>query len=358
MTVVSESLEQSSRQGRLFFVLSGEHPTLPAAEVLAVIESVGVRYTHPQQSYRLLTLEAPTNVLKDVAQRSLMYDWSGIELGRCRAKRQEIYGLIRNLHFENLVRGRATFAVRSLRLGGVNKSIRRVNLERDTGSLLQQQAPSFQVNLREPEVTFLGLLFDDHFLFGVSAYAKPSGLIAPRRPRRRPVFHPSTMPPKIARCMVNLSRAKRGAIFCDPFSGVGGILIEASVIGCNVVGADVNLRMLRGAHRNISHFGLDTIGLVCSDARRLSFTGLDAIATDPPYGRGSSTMGGKVADIVKSFLGEVKSALVKKGHLCISAPADVQVEAYGQQAGLTVREKHLVRVHRSLTRQIMVLQST
>jgi tRNA (guanine10-N2)-dimethyltransferase len=116
--------------------------------------------------------------------------------------------------------------------------------------------------------------------------------------------------------------------------------------------------MLRGARRNLTHFGFEAEGYLNADARHLPMHDLDAIATDPPYGRGSSTMGTKVAALVKEFLAGVKSSLKKNAHLCISAPVEVQIEEYAREAGFTLREKHLAKVHRSLTRQFVVLQNS
>jgi tRNA (guanine10-N2)-dimethyltransferase len=358
MASLTESLQESTRASRLFFVLSGEHASLPAAEVGAILESSGVEFRALTQSYRLLTLNAPFAALKSVSERSLMYDWCGLSLGECEAAEQQIEFFVRNQPIEQLMSGAESFAVRSVRLGGANKSIRRVNLESKIGSVVKALVPRMKVRLQNPDLILACVLYENRFLLGVSGYSKPSGLIAPRRPRKRPVFHPSTMPPKIARCMVNLARAVPGATFADPFSGVGGIVIEAAVIGCRVLGLDANLRMLRGARRNMKHFGLAAEGFLNADARFLPGRGLEAIATDPPYGRGSSTMGSKVTALVKEFLEGAKSSLKKEAHLCISAPIEVDVEAYAQQAGFALREKHLAKVHRSLTRQFVVLQNS
>jgi len=352
-----ETLQERSSESRLFFVLSGEHASLPAAEVKAITESAGLGFSDPQRSYRLLTLMAPAKALRLVSERSLMYDSCGVELGRCEVTEDQIFRLVKDLPLEDVTRSATTFAVRSMRLGGVNKSVRRVSLESKVGSIVKEYVPRLSVRLRDPDATFACILFDESFLFGISAYSKASGLIAPRRPRKRPVFHPSTMPPKIARCMVNLSRASPGGIFADPFSGVGGILLEAAVIGCNVVGIDANPRMLRGALKNVKYFRLEALGLLRADSRKLPLHELDAIATDPPYGRGSSTMGTKVSVLIKDFLSAAKGSLKRGAHLCISAPVEVDVEGYALDAQFVLKEKHLARVHRSLTRQFVVLQN-
>jgi len=358
MNSVTELLEQSNQQSRLFFILSGEHDSLPAAEIKAIIESEGFNYSSAISSYRLLTLTAPSDALRKVSERSLMYDWCGVHLGECDADERQILNFVKNQPLEELTKGVRSFAVRSARIGGAAMALRRVNLERDVGSVVKESVPRLAVRLMDPDLTFVCVLYESKFLFGLAGFRKPSGLMAPRRPRKRPVFHPSTMPPKIARCMVNLARATPGSTFADPFCGVGGILIEAAVIGCNVLGIDASTRMLRGARRNLKYYGLDTLGFVNADARTPPYRGgLDAIATDPPYGRGSSTMGVKMSTLIMEFLEGAAQLLRKGGHLCISAPFEVDVEGYARDGGFTAKESHLARVHRSLTRRFSVLQN-
>jgi tRNA (guanine10-N2)-dimethyltransferase len=108
----------------------------------------------------------------------------------------------------------------------------------------------------------------------------------------------------------------------------------------------------------LKHFELAAEGFLNADARFLPGHDLDAIATDPPYGRGSSTMGKKVTTLVNEFIEGAKSSLKKDAHICISAPVEVDVEGYAQHAGFALKEKHLARVHRSLTRQFVVLQNS
>jgi tRNA (guanine10-N2)-dimethyltransferase len=353
------ALAERSEEQRLFFVLSGEHHSLPAAEIRAILESEGIPYRSENEDYRLLILTSASRALKLVSERSLMYDQCGVVLDECAADEREIETFVKNQPLDNLSREANDFAVRSARIGGVARSINRVSLERDVGAFIKDVVPRLKVKLKDPDLTFVCILHGSKFLFGLSGFKKPSGLMAPRRPRKRPVFHPSTMPPKIARCMVNLARARPGSVFIDPFCGVGGILIEAAVIGCNVVGADANTRMLRAARRNLNHFNLDALGYVHADARTppIGGGGASAIATDPPYGRGSSTMGVKMTTLIQEFLNRASTMLTKGGHMCISAPSEVDVEDYARDGGFTVEEQHLVRVHRSLTRRFTVMRS-
>lgn len=113
MGSIAESLHESSEKSRLFFVLSGEHASLPAAEVEAILDSAGIEFAVVSESYRLLIMEAPRRALKTISERSLMYDWCGIALGKCEADEKQIDKLVRSLPLEDLVKGTSTFAVRS-----------------------------------------------------------------------------------------------------------------------------------------------------------------------------------------------------------------------------------------------------
>jgi tRNA G10 N-methylase Trm11 len=68
-------------------------------------------------------------------------------------------------------------------------------------------------------------------------------------------------------------------------------------------------------------------------------------------------MGVKTASLVRDFLAGAGNSLKKGAHLCISSPVEIQVEDHAREAGLRMRERHLAKVHRSLTRQFVVLQN-
>ena len=179
MASLAVPLQPSPESSKLFFVLSGEHASLPAAEVQAILDSSGASCSEVLQSYRLLTLQASSEVLKQISDRSLMYDWCGVELGRCEADESEIRKLVKSLPLEGVAKNASSYAVRSMRLGGVTKSIPRTKLERDVGGIVKDEVPRLRVKLRGPDLTFACVLFDDLFLFGAEGFWKASGLIAP-----------------------------------------------------------------------------------------------------------------------------------------------------------------------------------
>ena len=108
MSCVTALHEESGRQDRLFFILSGEHDSLPPAEVRAIIESEGIDYRSQIENYRLLSLIADHRALRLVSQRSLMYDQCGMLLAESNAELQEIERLVRNQPLEDLTKNSET----------------------------------------------------------------------------------------------------------------------------------------------------------------------------------------------------------------------------------------------------------
>ena len=340
----------------LFFVVSGEHPTLPSSEIKAILEAEGIGYRVRKQSFKLLGLEASTEALQKVNSRSSMCEACGIELFECKGDLKEILSKTREMDFSKAIERNQSFVVRIKRAAGTIRDLRRDVLERKIGEAILRATRNTVVNLKKPDRVFLGVLSDRRFVFGIMTYARQRGSIAARRPRRRPVFHPATMPPKLARCMVNLGRPKPSQLLLDPFCGIGGILIEAGLLGCRVVGCDIKPEMAKGCLRNLEFFGISPVGVARADARNLPFSPMNCIVTDPPYGKSASTFGLTTADLLEDFLHTAGSLLLKDGFLSIASPKTVGVSEFGKNADLELVEKHYVYVHRSLTREIAVFR--
>ena len=144
----------------------------------------------------------------------------------------------------------------------------------------------------------------------------------------------------------------------DPFCGTGGFLVEAGLVGCRIVGFDVKRRMVRGSLRNLRHYGIRFEGLLMADARYPPIGNVDCIVTDPPYGRSATTMGREIGEIVRDFLSMSKSCISKGKRICMAAPTNVKIGKMSKELGFRLVESHSVYVHRSLTREIAVLERT
>lgn len=177
-----------------------------------------------------------------------------------------------------------------------------------------------------------------------------------RRPRRRPFFKPGTLDPQVSRLFVNLSRARKGSTFFDPFCGAGGFAIEACQIGASVICGDLDWRSSLGARLNLDSFGCGSSLALISDATSMPLTcsSVEAIATDPPYGRSSSTMKRGYADLVSSFLGEAKRVAVKGSYVVFAGPYEASPWEIARREGLEVRGRFHMFVHGTLVREVVV----
>ena len=163
---------------------------------------------------------------------------------------------------------------------------------------------------------------------------------------------------KLARAMVNLAQPKVGNLVLDPFCGTAGILVEAGLIGCRVIGFDAKPHMLRGGLQNLLHYGIEPEGMVVADARHPPVSKVDCIVTDPPYGRSASTLGMSTRRIVEDFLSAVEDKLPKGGRICMASPKSIRIDEAGEEAGFKHLESHFVYVHGSLTREIAIFERT
>jgi tRNA (guanine10-N2)-dimethyltransferase len=242
-----------------------------------------------------------------------------------------------------------------------------MRLEGKLGKIITQCAPDAKVNLKSPDKTFIGIVTNEKLVFGLKLTEIQTKTFSERRPRRKPFFHPSAMPSKLARCMVNLAHANTEDLVLDPFCGTGTSLIEATYIGCRALGVDAQRRMVLGCQKNLRHFNISPEGLIRADARRLPFTMVDCVVTDPPYGRSSSTLRSTTKQLVQEVLVSTHGLLGIGQRICIALPImgngedktsqmSAEVANLVKELGYSTIESHKVFVHRTLTREIMVYE--
>lgn len=110
-------------------------------------------------------------------------------------------------------------------------------------------------------------------------------------------FEMGVLPQKLARIMCNLTGLNSGVLW-DPFCGSGTILMEASVLGFNVLGSDIDVRAIENASKNIEWlskeglirntrynvFYLDIKNIERKTLKELKRTDIDAIVCEPFMG--------------------------------------------------------------------------
>ena len=341
---------------KLFFLLSGENETLPAAELKAILEAEGFRFKITEKLDQIVRLKANLNSVKAVHRRSAYTRISALELFTCQAQEAAIMKTAEQTDFKSVLNEGETFAVRIRRVREYAEEISTVTFEEKLGKHILQNTSKTKVNLKIPDKTFLGILTNDQLVFGVKLTEIEPKTFSERRPRKKPFFHPSAMPSKLARCMVNLTRAKKGELVLDPFCGTGSVMIEAALIGCRALGLDVKRRMTKGCLRNLRHFHIESDGVVMADARRLPLTKVDCLVTDPPYGRSATTMKSTTKQIVEEVLFSACTLLREGQRICIASPKTLSIALIGVELGYKHLESHFVYVHRTLTREIAVFE--
>ncbi len=341
---------------KLFFLLSGEHSTLPFSELKAILEVEGHKYRVSEKLSQVLRIQASLKSIKSVASRAAMTRVCCLELFNCDAIETKILEKIRLTSFEGFIRQRESFAVRIRRIRAAASQINRGELERKIGEQILKKVKAVKVNLTTPKKTFFGVLTENRFVFGLKMAEILPKSFTERRPKMRPFFHPTALPAKLARCMVNLAKPKEGELVLDPFCGTATLLVEAGLVGCRVLGFDAQRRMVKGSLQNLTYYGIKPDGMIAADARYLPVKEVDCIVTDPPYGRSATTLGLSTEKIVKDFFFAARESIQKGHRICIAAPKSIRIGKIGKESGFKHVESHLVYVHRGLTREIAVFE--
>ncbi len=215
--------------------------------------------------------------------------------------------------------------------------------EKEISSLIYEKLKNPKVNLKNPKTQFEFFFINKTVISCLLLHKILS--FEKRRPHLRPGFAPISLHPKLARAVVNLTRIKPKQILLDPFVGTGGILIEAGLINCKLIGSDISKEMLKKCKLNLKNFKLRA-RLIQEDATKIKVKA-DAIATDPPYGKASPI---KNKSLYTDFLNNAYKILKPKHYLVIITP-NIKVKSKFK----TIKTIDYY-VHKSLTRKIIILQ--
>lgn len=339
--------------GSIFLLLSGEHPTLPYAEVRGILRSEGMRYAEVGRGDQVLLLNPEEGLEGLLRSRAALVMEGGPLLGVAGRSMESISRTCNGIDW-GFIEGR-TFGVRATRVKRYWEAADLQALEKAIGDAVPRSLGA-RVNLTAPEVWIRAAVSGESVYIFSLGFRTDRGAFVKRRPKIRPYFHPGVLEPKVSRVFVNLSAARPRDVLLDPFCGTGGFLIEAAMMGMKAVGVDIDLRMVRGAIKNTKFYGLDC-DVVHGDGTAGPVRGADGIATDPPYGRGASTGGERVWDLIRGLTRMAREVLRSGGRICFASPSEIEPSSIAEGEGLRVLEEHTMRVHKSLTRAIVVAES-
>ncbi|MCZ7393591.1 MAG: TRM11 family methyltransferase [Candidatus Methanoperedens sp.] len=333
----------------LAFELSGEHGTLPKSEVIACLESLKADFKIHFSFDLCLVIDLKNNadsIINVLSNRLSMTHHIIKVLGIAGDDEKDILLLVNSSPVD--VEG--TYSIRVRRI----KEYSRINtesMEKQLGGIFYRKG--FHADLKNPRIQFRVLLTEESSIFGYIAASIDRGTYEARKPHYRPFFYPGVLMPRVARALVNI--AKPGEYLLDPFCGTGGILIEAGLLGMKVVGGEVQRKLLLGARMNLDYYDVN-YSLFYQDACRLALRNdsMDAVVTDPPYGRSAAIKAESIEHLLANSLDEIFRVL-KKGKRAVFV-SEREIEDIVQEAGFRLIEMHMQRVHKSLTRRICVLE--
>ncbi|MCI2414830.1 MAG: methyltransferase [Candidatus Aramenus sp.] len=170
---------------------------------------------------------------------------------------------------------------------------------------------------------------------------------------KKPFSQSGTMDPFTSRLLVNLANPKSS--ICDPFVGLGSILLESAWMGYKCLGSDVDLKALDKARKNLEFFSYQC-ELLQSSATAMPYREAEAIVTDPPYGRSSSAKGESLDMLYEGFFFNSAELLREKGKLVFATGSNLEWRDKIKSAGLRVVSIHFIYLHKSLSRKIYVVE--
>ncbi len=330
---------------RYYAILSGEHPTIPGSELYAILEVEAERYRRilDLEGVSLFEAELPEPGPQLITFRAGWVKEVGLLLGVAEAE-------------ENLILAEATRIVS--KLGGPRdvkvRAYKKYSEHIDTDRLKQDLR-----KLRGVGGYILRVFITEGAaILGAIVSQLDTRALHYRRPGKRPFFRPGPLSPNLTRAMINLARTPRGGTFLDPFCGTGGFPLEACYMGAGrCLCGDINESMVKGSRLNLDYYGIGGYCLVSAfSATALPIKGgrVDAIATDPPYGRSTSTRGRGYSYLTSGFLREARRVLKPGGYVVYAGPLRERPYRIAEEEGFTVVERHHMYVHSSLTREVVV----
>ncbi len=348
-------------------ILSQENETLPKAELLARLKTLEIGYEIINEYPGVIELDVDADKERIIELGSHLGYTHEILLTLSKTTPEELETAVPDIDWKKEIQD--SFKVRVKRMG--NGEVDKDKIERNIGGYIKQdcQMPvsldnavhTIKLVYTDPKVVVNE--FKEERVVGYNKVIITQLLIEQdkrhffdNKPHKRPYFHPGSMSPKLALCMVNLAHVKEGDVVLDPFCGTGGILIEAGELNTRLIASDLEKCMYEGTKLNLAHEGFEDFKVYWEDVRKLEIDEeVDAVAMDPPYGI-STTLGGEdTKKLYTEALIAIEKHLKDDGYICMASPHYIDMDEVVENTPLKILEQHGIRMHKSLTRIITVL---
>ena len=333
---------------KYLFELSKEHETLPLAEIHACLQAEKISYNILESNHDVLLIETNSNdnIIRNLASRLSYSFYIDKFLFSCPPTIKEI----KKQSSVNKLEQRGSIAIKYK-----NRS-KNIDSQPIIKALAEIYTRDREVTLDNPDIEIRGLITNSMVYIGYKRAKVNRSQFENRKVQNRPFFSPISLHPKLARALVNLSLIKKEETMLDPFCGTGGILLEAGLIGARIIGGDIEDKMIEGCKKTLDFYKVKDYKLYRSDIGNIKryIDKVDAIVTDLPYGKSTTTKGEKTNQLyMRAF--ETMSELLKNGSKAVIGLSNKDLISIGQKF-FSLIEKHDFRVHRSLIRYFVIYE--
>ncbi len=311
--------------------ISKEHETLPVSEIIAIMEGEGIKFKFELKSPLMFFY---SSTIDPVLERSSMVRWGGM-----------LYKKIDDLNEIDIDLNGRTFMVRYKNFSG--SRINSKEIEKEIGKRINGK-----VSFENPDEIIYVIEMDNTFAVRDVKNAKRDYM--ERIIEKRPFRSNTSLQSKLARTLVNMARVKRGMRIIDPFCGTGSIIMESSAMGLESIGIDRDPHMVHASMENLKHFNLKSQVYQGDFSEALKFEKFDAVITDPPYGRASSTYLESIENLYSRMFETFYKILKPRGHVSLFLPK--KSLSFFAMEKFKVVEMHKINVHRSLVRFLTVFE--
>lgn len=199
----------------LLCIQSQEHDKLPLAELNAVIECEDMELDISKITEGLILLKDISDENSDKYYQTLVK-----RLGYTHEVDEVIFkSSIDDLEKDILAIDWSRYISKNfaVRVKRFNSPIDTVAAERKTGSLILSKCDNIKVKLKKPDSLIRLIAYENTVYIAIEKFKLNKKHFEEIKPHKRPFFYPGSMSPKLARCMVNLSRVNSGDLVLDPF---------------------------------------------------------------------------------------------------------------------------------------------
>lgn len=351
---------------KYIFLLSGDYLDLAREEVLGLFDAENSKLIN-----RLLiaNVKNDKNIIKKLSQRLALTKNIYKLLFECKAN--ELIKVMEKYDWSSVYKD--DFCLRLYYFNNNknhDKEIKRYS-EKDLAKYIWRSVRNPKVDLENPKTKIELFIINGNVYCGLLIYENCEGFES-RKSHLRPFPHPSSLHPKLARALINISGAQENQILLDPFCGTGGFLIEAGLMNIKAIGYEINKIMISGCIENLEYFKIKNYKIKNKNALEIKDK-FDYAVTDLPYGLNSNAISSycknswkegrinlkiqkkdfhkNLENFYLNFLKSLRKILKKKA--VIVFPHYIDYKKILKNSKFRIEREFSIYVHRSLTRKIV-----